>query len=82
MNIITLNQILQYLNKDEGEYIQIVTGSCDWDDPYEIESNCELLVPFYDYLVTDIRPDLSYMTGNPIFRVAIEKNNIIPMRKE
>ena len=82
MSKITLGQILQFLNKDnEGGLIQIVTDSREWDDPTEIEVDCELLEPFYGYIVTDIRPELSFLEEEPIIRVGIEKDNIIQMRK-
>lgn len=81
MERVTLEQILQYLkNDEEREIIQIVTENNDWDDAYEVTADCELLKPFYDYTVTDLRSDLSYMDGEPVIKVGIEKNNIIRLR--
>lgn len=77
MERIKLWQILQYLTMaDRTELIQIVTNDNDWDDAHELSADCELLEPFYDYLVTDMSFELSYMSGEPVIRVGIEKNNI------
>jgi len=78
MSKVTLEQILQYLqSEDESLLIQVVTSGHDWDDAYEVTADCDLLKPFYDYIVTDLRGDLSYMDGEPIIKVGIEKNNVV-----
>ena len=76
MKKVTLSQILQYLviGEDRG-LIQIVTKEHDWDDAYELTADCELLKPFYGYTVTDMSCEQSYMDGNPVIRVGIEKGD-------
>lgn len=76
MGKVTLKQILQYLvfGEDRG-LIQVVTKERDWDDAYELTADCELLEPFFDYIVTDMSCELSYMDGNPVIRVGIEKGD-------
>ena len=76
MGKITLAQILQYLTFDDDRgLIQIVMSDHDWDDAYEVTADCELLEPFFDYIVTDMSCELSYMDGNPVIRVGIEKGD-------
>ena len=82
MNKVTLKQILQYLNVESGcGLIQIVMNDHDWDDAHEVSVDCELLEPFYDWIVTDMSSELSYMDGTPLIRVGIEKNNIIHLKE-
>lgn len=82
MSKVTLGQILQYLNIEEGcGLIQIVMNDHDWDDAHEVSVDCELLEPFYGYIVTDLSSELSYMDGTPLIRVGIERDNIKPIRK-
>ena len=81
MKNITLGQILNLLNANEGrELIQIVTNGHDWDDPYEMVADCDLLEPFYNYAVTDLSVEMAYLDGAPVLRVGIEKDNIIQLR--
>ena len=82
MNKVTLEQILQYLNIESGcGNIQIVMNDHDWDDAHEVSVDCELLEPFYNWIVTDMSSELSYMDGTPLIRVGIEKNNIIQLKE-
>lgn len=82
MSKVTLAEILQYLNIEKGcGMIQIVMNDHDWDDAHEVSVDCELLEPFYGYIVTDLSSELSFVDGTPLIRVGIEKNNIIPIRK-
>ena len=83
MKNITLVQLLNLLNANESrELIQIVTNGHDWDDPYELVADCDLLEPFYNYAVTDLSVEMAYLDGDPVIRVGIEKNNIIPLRSQ
>ena len=76
MGKITLAQILQYLTFDDDRgLIQIVMSDHDWDDAYELTADCELLKPFYNYIVTDMSCELSFMDGDPVIRVGIEKGD-------
>ena len=80
MGKITLAQILQYLTFDDDRgLIQIVMSDHDWDDAYEVTADCELLEPFYDYIVTDLRSEEAFIDCKPVIRVGIEKNNIIKL---
>lgn len=82
MSKVTLAEILQYLNIEKGcGMIQIVMNDHDWDDAHEVSVDCELLEPFYGYIVTDLSSELSFVDGTPLIRVGIEKSNIIPIRK-
>ena len=82
MNKVTLQQILQYLNVESGcGNIQIVMNDHDWDDAHEVSVDCELLEPFYNWIVTDMSSELSYMDASPLIRVGIEKNNIIQLKE-
>ena len=82
MNKVTLQQILQYLNVESGcGNIQIVMNDHDWDDAHEVSVDCELLEPFYNWIVTDMSSDLSYMDASPLIRVGIEKNNIVQLKE-
>ena len=82
MNKVTLEQILQYLNIESGcGNIQIVMNDHDWDDAHEVSVDCELLEPFYNWIVTDMSSELSYMDGTPLIRVGIEKNNIVQLKE-
>ena len=77
MNKVTLQQILQYLNVESGcGNIQIVMNDHDWDDAHEVSVDCELLEPFYNWIVTDMSSDLSYMDASPLIRVGIEKTTL------
>jgi len=77
MERVKLGQIIQYLTMDDRrEMIQIVTQDNDWDDAHELSADCELLEPFYDYVVTDMSFESSFMSGEPIIRVGIGKDNI------
>ena len=82
MNKVTLEQILQYLNIESGcGNIQIVMNDHDWDDAHEVSVDCELLEPFYNWIVTDMSSELSYMDGTPLIRVGSEKNNIVQLKE-
>ena len=82
MKKVTLGQILQYMNIEEGcGMIQIVMNDHDWDDAHEVSVDCELLEPFYDWIVSDMSSELSYMDGTPLIRVGIEKNNIVQLKE-
>lgn len=82
MKKVTLGQILQYLNVESGcGNIQIVMNDHDWDDAHEVSVDCELLEPFYNWIVTDMSSDLSYMDASPLIRVGIEKNNIVQLKE-
>lgn len=82
MKKVTLGQILQYMNIEEGcGMIQIVMNDHDWDDAHEVSVDCELLEPFYDWIVSDMSSELSYMDASPLIRVGIEKNNIVQLKE-
>lgn len=74
MEKVTLGQILQYLDIEKGcGLIQIVVDDHDWDDAHEVSVDCELLEPFFDYIVSDLSIESSYMYGDPLLRVGIER---------
>ena len=80
MKKVTFGQILQYLTFDDDRgLVQIVMPDHDWDDAYELTADCELLEPFYDYIVTDMRGEIAFADGEPVIRVGIEKDNIIEL---
>lgn len=82
MKKVTLGQILQYMHIEEGcGMIQIVMNDHDWDDAHEVSVDCELLEPFYDWIVSDMSSELSYMDASPLIRVGIEKNNIVQLKE-
>ena len=74
MEKVTLGQILQYLDIEKGcGLIQIVVDNHDWDDAHEVSVDCELLEPFFDCIVSDLSIESSYMYGDPLLRVGIER---------
>ena len=70
---VTLEQITQYYDEESNDQIQIVLGNAEWDDAYELPVNSELLKPFLNYIVTDMRCEESYLNKKPVLRVALEK---------
>ena len=72
MKKITLSQLLQYLDKETT--IQIVLYGEDWNAAEELDASSSLLKPFYDYTVTDIGCEMSYISDSPVIRVSVRKD--------
>lgn len=71
---IRLKDLIQYYDMD-GEYadsIQIVMEGCDWDEAYELMVDSDLLKPYMEYVVTDMRIEESCRRV-PVLRVGIKK---------
>jgi len=82
MRKVTLAEILQYLNVEkECGTIQIVMNDHDWDDADEVSAGSELLEPFYEYCISNMGCELSFLNGDPVMRVQIEVDNISTLRK-
>ena len=70
MKRITFGQLLQY--SDPVDRVQVVSGEQDWEEADELNVKSELLKPFSDYVVQFMRLEKT-VGGNPVIRVAIEK---------
>lgn len=74
MDKITLEQLLQYfeMEDDPVDKVQIVTENQEWDYADELYGNSELLKPFRNWIITDIRCEESYESKKPILRIVIQ----------
>ena len=72
--MVLLDEILQYYDMcdDPVDTIQIVTADRDWDDADEVKVDSDLLSPFYQWEVTAMRCEMSFMDDRPVLRVLIE----------
>lgn len=80
-----LARLLLYYDwkQDPIDRIQIVTGDHDWDEADEINVDSELLTPFYDWEITDMRCELSFIDKSPVLRALIEPvKDATPDRKK
>lgn len=67
-NLITLSQLLQYLN-NQTEIVQIVEGS-DWNKYSDLPADSMLLKLFYDYWIIELEA-----VSTDVIKVAIKKEN-------
>ena len=74
MDKIRLWQLLQYydMNESPGNRIQVVSLDHEWGDADELFVDSEILEPFYDYIVADLRCEKSFIDGSPVLRVSLK----------
>ena len=67
---------MQYFDMEDDpvDKIQIVATNQEWDYADELYGNSELLQPFWNWVITDIRCEESYENKRPILRIIIQPN--------
>ena len=72
--MILASLLLYYDWKQEPiDRIQIVTPDHDWNDADEVNVNSDLLSPFLEWEITDLRCEYSFIDRTPILRVLIQQ---------
>ena len=74
IKMILASLLLYYDWKQEPiDRIQIVTPDHDWNDADEVKVNSDLLSPFLEWEITDLRCEYSFIDRTPILRVLIQQ---------